>query len=112
MLTLCVGTLLAGALGSAVVPFLPFIVASIVAAVLGAIIAAVQGRFGLSVVTSAVGLLICTQVGYAIGLACLSFGVRRRRPEPMAARLDLGSAEVLGGPAPSGQTHGGSGNPP
>ena len=94
MVTLCVGTMVAGALAATVIPFLTFLVLIGSAAVLGSVLSALRGQFALAILTNVTLLLTFTQVGYALGMALLSVKVRSRSRRGMSDRNvteDLGS---------------------
>ncbi|MGI3900117.1 MAG: hypothetical protein ACRYF1_06460 [Janthinobacterium lividum] len=68
MMVLCGGALLVGIAASLAIPFAPFAIALSLAAVLGAAWAALNGVGYGEIFFSAFGLVVCTQVGYGIGL--------------------------------------------
>ena len=96
MLTLCLGTFVAGGVAAAIVPFLPFFAAVISAALVGAMLAAVRGQVGPPILIGAVALVVCSQVGYAIGLAGLSLAYSWRSPKTKADLSDGAPSKVLG----------------
>ena len=90
MLVSCVGALLAGGLVSRVLPFVPFACALTLAICIGWAWAVFEGvSLGYSLLSAAV-LLVCTQVGYGLGLLAVVVlgGTREAFQQPPETKGD------------------------
>lgn len=72
MAILCIGTLLAGLAAAAVLPFLPFACAVVVAIVIGAASTVATGGPVLGTGLSAFLILLVSQLGYGLGLGAMA----------------------------------------
>ena len=88
------GAVLAGAMASFALPFLPFAAALTLAAIVGAVWAMVHSASVAAAVLGALALLVATQVGYGFGLLLAAAVDQRRARASRPSKSEANRGEI------------------